>query len=54
MWPNFVTLDGQSFVKVEEQLIVEPWIMFVHKSLRGKTMMIVWTSGALVFLLMNF
>lgn len=40
MWPNFVTLDGQPFVKVEEQLIVELWIMFVHKLSREKTMMI--------------
>jgi len=54
MWPNFVTLDGQPFVKVEEQLIVELWITFVHKLLRAKIMMTVWTSGALVFLLMNF
>lgn len=31
MFVNYVTLDGQYIQVLEEKLIVEHWIMFVHK-----------------------
>ena len=45
MYQNFATLDGQQYVKVDEQLIVELWIMFVHKLLKDKIMMTVLIFG---------
>lgn len=49
MYANYVTLVGVLFVKIEEPLIAELWIMYLLKLLKEMDMMIVLIYGALEF-----